>query len=139
MGLCKAWTSVQKHTVNGWSLLTPFQGLPIQGKRKLRNRQYTMLQKLSKCEVEAWLCWNLIILLPLRFYVKSNFGKFKQSKNVIFGNFRDFELWILVNLGLERCTNLLKSKFRVSKIVKNDIFGPFELAKIGFHVKSEWR
>ena len=31
------------------------------------------------------------------------------------------------------------SKLRVSKIAKNDIFGPFELAKIWFHVKSEWR
>ena len=36
----------------------------------------TMLQKLSKCEVKAWLCWNLITLLPLRFCVKSNFGEF---------------------------------------------------------------
>ena len=54
----------------------------------------TMLQKLSKCEVKVWLCWNLIILLPLRFNVKSSFGKFKQSKNVIFSNFRDSELGI---------------------------------------------
>ena len=29
------------------------------------------------------------------------------------------------------------SKFRVSKIAKNDIFEPFEYAKIWFHVKSE--
>ena len=43
-----------------------------------------MLQKLSKCEVKACLCWNLIILPPLRFYGKSSFGKFKRSKNVIF-------------------------------------------------------
>ena len=43
----------------------------------------TMLQKLSKCEVKAWLCWNLIILPSLRFYVKSNFGVFKLFKNVI--------------------------------------------------------
>ena len=71
------------------------------------SKQNTLLQKLSKCEVEAWLCWNLIILLPLRFLVKSNFGKFIQSKNVIFGNFRGSELWILVNLGLENCSNLL--------------------------------
>ena len=49
----------------------------------------TMLQKLSKCEVKAWLCWNLMILLPLRFCVKSHFGEFKRSKNVIYGNFRD--------------------------------------------------
>ena len=31
------------------------------------------------------------------------------------------------------------SKFRVSKIVKNDIFGPFEFDKIGFHAKPGWR
>ena len=38
---------------------------------------------------KMWKCWNLIILLPLRFFVKSNFSKFKRSKNVLFGNFRD--------------------------------------------------
>ena len=68
----------------------------------------TMLQKLSKCEVKPWLCRNLIILPPLRFYLKSNFGVFKRSKNVIFGNFRGSELWILVNFGLEICSNWLK-------------------------------
>ena len=31
------------------------------------------------------------------------------------------------------------SKFIVSEIAKNDISGPFESTKIGFHVKSEWR
>ena len=99
----------------------------------------TMLQKLSKCEVKAWLCWNLMILPPLRFCVKSHFGEFKRSKNVIYGNFRDAELWLLVNLGLESCSNLLKSKLRTSRIAKNDIFGLFELTKIWFHVKSEWQ
>ena len=60
----------------------------------LEKANITMLQKLSKCEVKAWLCWNLIILLwlPLRFYVKTKFGKFKRFKNVIFGNFRDWTL-----------------------------------------------
>ena len=72
----------------------------------------TMLQKLSKCEVKAWLCWNLIILLLLRFYMKSHFGKFKRTKNVIFGKFRDSELWNLVNLRLESCSNLLKIKIQ---------------------------
>ena len=66
----------------------------------------TMLQKLSKWEVKAWLNWNLIISAPLQFYVKSNFGDFKRSKNVIYSNFRDAELWILVNLGLESCSFL---------------------------------
>ena len=61
-------------------------------------------------------CWKLITLLPLQFYVKSNFGKFKRSKNVIFGNFWDSELWILESFGLESCSNWLKSKFRTSKI-----------------------
>ena len=56
-----------------------------------------------------------------------------------FGNFRDSELWILVNLGLESCSNVLKSKFRTSKIVNINIFGPFAFTKIWFHVKSEWQ
>ena len=30
-------------------------------------RALCMLEKLSKCEVKAWLCWNLIILWTLRF------------------------------------------------------------------------
>ena len=74
----------------------------------------TMLQKLSKFEVKAWLCWNLIILLPLRFHVKSHFGKFKRSKNVICSNIRDAGLWILVNLGLEKCKDL--PKFKVQRL-----------------------
>ena len=69
-------------------------------------------------------------------YVKSNFGVFKRSKNVISGNFGDSELWILVNLRLESCSNLLKSKFRTSKIVKINIFGLFEFPKMWFHVKK---
>ena len=70
----------------------------------------TTLQELSKCEVKAWL-WRCLIILPtLRFHVKSNLGEFKRSKNVIFANFRDSELSILVNLGLESCSNLLKIK-----------------------------
>ena len=44
----------------------------------------TMLQKLPKCEIKARLCCNSIIIAPLRFYVKSNFGQFKRSTNVEF-------------------------------------------------------
>ena len=89
-----------------------------------------MLQKLSKYEYEAWLFWNSTILLQLQFYVKFNFGEFKQSKNDIYNSFRDSQLWILVNLGLESCSNWLKIKIEQSKIAKNDIFEPFEYAKI---------
>ena len=66
----------------------------------------TMLQKLSKCEVKAVLCCSLMILLSLRFYVKSNLGEFKQSKHVIFGNVSGFELWFLVNLSNFQVPNL---------------------------------
>ena len=67
--------------------------------RAVRKSYCTMLQKLSKCEVKAWLCWYLIILSPLWFDVKSSFGEFKRSKNVIFGNFKNSELWIFGKLG----------------------------------------
>ena len=40
----------------------------------------TMLQKLSKCEVKASLCWNLTIFPPLRFYVKSNLVNSNSQK-----------------------------------------------------------
>ena len=100
-----------------------------------KNHRGTMLQKLSKCEVKAWLCQNLIILLPLQFCVKYSFGEVKQSKNVIFG---DSGVWISVNLGLESCSNLLKSKSRTSKIVKINIFGMLDFPKMWFHVKLEW-
>ena len=50
--------------------------------------KYNMLQKLSKCEVKAARNGHFSNLSPLGFYVKSNFGELKRSKNVIFGNFR---------------------------------------------------
>ena len=100
---------------------------------------FTVLQKLSKCEFKAWLCWYLIILPPLRFCVKSNFGEFKQSKNVIFGNFRGSQFWFLVNLSNFQSQIYPNSKFRISKIATNDTFGPFKFTKIRFHGKSEWR
>ena len=61
-------------------------------------------------KLKLYFCWYLIILLPLRFYVKSNFGEFKRSKNVIFGNFRGSEFWFLVNLSNFQVPNLPKFK-----------------------------
>jgi len=49
-------------------------------KNCVNNKSFTLLQKLSKCEVKAWRCWNLIILLPLRIYVKSNFVNSNRPK-----------------------------------------------------------
>ena len=40
----------------------------------------TMLQIFSNCEVKAAQCGNFTILLPLKFYVKSNFGELSRSK-----------------------------------------------------------
>ena len=47
-----------------------------------------------------------------------------------------FKIW---NWATFKSKMYQNSKFWVSKITKNDIFGPLELAKIWFHVKSEWR
>ena len=101
----------------------------------------TMLQKLSKCEVKAWLCWNLIILPPLRFYVKSNFGELKRSKNVILANFRDSGLWIL-KLGKFGTLKLLKftkkQNAKPLKWPKITFSERLNSPNVGFHVKSEW-
>ena len=107
--------------------------------RKIHEYPCTMLQKFSKSEVKVWLCWNLIILPPLRFCVKLNFGEFKQSKNVNFGNFRGSEFWFLSIWAFFKCHIYQNSKFGVSKIAKIDIFGLFDFAKIGFYLKSECR
>ena len=76
-----------------------------------------MLQKLSKCEVKAAGYGNFSNLLQLRFYVKSNFGELKWSKNVIFANFGDSELWNLVNCS-----------WKIVKSTKNHNSGPLKLA-----------
>ena len=49
----------------------------------IQNHPFTMLHKFSKCEVKAALCGNTIFL-PLKFYVKSNFGKIEISKMPFF-------------------------------------------------------
>ena len=41
--------------------------------------QHTMLQKLSKCEVKDWLCWNLSVI----FYVKSSCWNVGIRQNLI--------------------------------------------------------
>ena len=66
------------------------------------------------------------------------FWWFHTVQKCHFWQFRQSELWNLVNLGLKVVQIYQKSKFRTAKIGKNNIFGPFELGKIRFHVKSEW-
>ena len=72
----------------------------------------------------------------LSFYHHSNFTSdqifvYSNSPNMSFAAISEtLNIEFLVNLGLESCSNLLKSRFRISKTGKNDIFGPFEFAKI---------
>ena len=56
-------------------------------------------------------CWILVVILsPLRFYVKSNFDEFNRSKDVIFANFIGSEFWFLVNQSNFQVPNLPKFK-----------------------------
>ena len=66
----------------------------------------TMLQKLSKCEVKAAWYGDFSNLLPPRFYVKSNFGVIKRSKNAIFANTRGPEFSFSINLSNFSTPNL---------------------------------
>ena len=68
----------------------------------------TMLQKLSKCEVKAWLCCNLIFLPLLRFYVKSNRI---QRVQVIKFDFSIFEQLSSPKLPKIQCSESLKCYF----------------------------
>ena len=89
----------------------------------------TMLQKLSKCKVKAWLCCNLIFLQPLTFYVKSNFGKFKQSKNIIFAiiDILNFEIW-----DLKATQNYLNQNSEPLKLAKITFLDRLNLPKFDF-------
>ena len=53
--------------ITGWMMQIHFRGTSSQTYNEL------MLEKFSKCKVEAAWCGNFTILLPLKFYVKSNF------------------------------------------------------------------
>ena len=97
-----------------------------------RNLLYTMLQKLSNCEVKAAQC------LPLRFYVKSNFGDFKHSKNVIFGTFGGSEFWFDKFKPFLKSKIYQNSKLRVSENIKIAIFEIQILPKL-FSRKIEWQ
>ena len=67
--------------------------------------------------------WNSIILPPLWFYVKSNFGEFTRTIIVIFDKFRGSEFWFLVDLYKFQVTNMY-TKFESSESLK--------LAKMSF-------
>ena len=110
----KAWKTIER---------IGYHQLPIAN-------NYTMLQKRSKCEVDAWLCWSMIILLPLRFYAKSILVILKPSK-LPFWPFE--QLWILnfsVLLTFASATFFQKSKFKASKIVQSAVFDLLKSAKI---------
>ena len=76
----------------------------------------------------------------LSFYRRSDFTwnpilMISNSQKIIFGNFTDSELWIMVNFDLE-----------VAQIYKNQNSEPlkmpkmhFKFSKIWFFVKSEWQ
>ena len=67
------------------------------------------------------------------------FGKICIAKIAFFTILETLKFGLWKIWDLKKCSNLLKSKFRTSKIAKNDNFWPLEVAKIWFHVKSEWR
>ena len=98
----------------------------------LRFWSSTVIQKLSKCEVKVWLCWNLIILPPLRIYVKSNLGKFKHPKMPFLAILEvlKFDLSKSEQLSSPKFTK--NSKFRVSEIAKLTFLDRLILPKFDF-------
>ena len=98
-----------------------------------------MLQKLSKCEDKVAGCGNTTICLPHRFYVKSNFAKFKKSKmsflallEVLNFNFSKFEPFLKSQI-------YQNSRLSVSKIVKMAIFGTIQFLPKLISRKIEWQ
>ena len=126
----------------GWPSTTIFDGdsEPLCSFLKPENQKKctSILQKLSECEVKAALCGNVVICLPLRFHVISNFGEFKRSKisfltllEVLNFDFIKFEPFLKSEI-------YQNSKFRVSEIVKMAIFEIQILPKL-ISPKIEWQ
>ena len=110
------------------------------GKKMAKIVKMAKIQVKSQCALCSRNFQNVKLRLDLveiwQFYVKSNFGKFKQSIMAFFEildvlkfNFGQFEKFF--KSQIDQNSNLW-----VSKIAKNDIFGPNELTKIWFHAKS---
>ena len=74
--------------------------------------------------------WNPILAYSNRW--KMSFLAMLELLNFDFFFFSEFE-----QVSSPKFTK--NSKFRVSKIAKNDTFGLFEIAKIWLHVKFEWQ
>ena len=84
----------------------------------------------------VWEFYNFSAIQILR---ELKFWWIQRVNNVIYGTLE------VLNFDFSNFEQFLKpqiyqnSKFRVSKIAKNDIFRPFEFTKIWFHKKKEWR
>ena len=91
--ITKARSNLKELEENFYSLTTFAEDdTSMEGMQLLEVCMYfTVLHNCSKCEVRAARCENFTICLPLRFYVKLNFGEFKWSKNVIFGTLEGSE------------------------------------------------
>ena len=76
-----------------------------QQNRETKCFSYTMLQKLSKCEVKVH---NTRIYLQLNF-AWNHFWQNLNIKNCHFYHFIVWQIWILVNLGLEKWLKFTKN------------------------------
>ena len=119
--------SVYKTHFHTDSSLQPFQNY---------HHQSTMLQKLSTSEVKSSLYWNLIILLPLIFYVKLICRILNVKKLSFLAKLE------VLNLDSSKFEQFFKSQiyqnsnFRVSKIVKRQ-FLIFKWSQTWLHVELD--
>ena len=97
---------------------------------RLENRDIhcTMLQKLSKCEVKAW----LYLLYRHSDFTGNQILANSNSQKSHFGQFLRFSILILVNLSNFSSPNLPNFKVQNHWNCKKGNFGPIEFAKLDF-------
>ena len=71
-------------------------------------------------------------------FTKIQFWQIQTSKNVIFGNLLDSEFWIFGKFGTWKLLKFNKIKIQIVCNCQKWQIGPFEFAKMWFHVKTEW-
>ena len=118
-----------KRKINDMQWLRESKGeLKVHYFQILWKSHYTMLQKLSKCEFKAGLCWYLIILPPLKFYVRSDLVNSNGPKMLFLA------ILEVLNFDFSKFEQLSSPRFTKIQSSESPKLPKMTFTKIWFHV-----
>jgi len=104
---------VNKELFWGWSFINQLNGCKYYREPRLNSPQalfsiQTWAAYLGFLTLDIPQCGNLVIFLPLRFYVKLIWADIQKVKNCQFNNFEGFEFWFLEKFHTWKCQKFPK-------------------------------